>query len=110
MFALGILLSLIILGCLSACFSYFIDFCFNEGNIFDFYYKFIVDKFSESNPKLFKILGGCNVCFNFYLSTIIYIIYTLVLSFNWLFFLPYIFSSCFMSMLINFKIFNTDNK
>lgn len=51
--------------------SYFIDFCFNEGNIFDWYYSFLlyVELFL---PKLAKVLGLCNICMNFWVSTILF--------------------------------------
>lgn len=34
----------------------------DAGMIFDFYYKQI-ERYEVSKPKLYKVLGGCNLCF-----------------------------------------------
>lgn len=51
--------------------SYFIDFCFNDGNILDWYYSILL-KIEEKNPKISKLLGMCNVCLNFWISSILF--------------------------------------
>ncbi len=48
-------------------FTVFLDFCFNQDNIFDFYYSSLL-RFSEKHPKLAKPLGLCAVCMGFWLS------------------------------------------
>ena len=69
------MLNLIIFAFLNALFVSFIDFCFNEGNIFEKYYLFIL-KYKEKHPFIFKILGGCIFCF----GTWIYIFHHIFLS------------------------------
>jgi hypothetical protein len=58
----------------------FIDFCFNEGNIFDFWYEFIQNKLFDDYPKLFKVLGGCVFCFGFWVNLFLFIIFSFVLN------------------------------
>jgi hypothetical protein len=58
------LIILLIVSIYSAFLTKFIDFCFNEGNIFDWYYLYIYNNFKDDNPKLFKLLGGCLFCFS----------------------------------------------
>lgn len=100
-----ILFSLLGLG--NGLFIYFIDFCFNEGNIFDFYYNFIVDKVSIRYPGLAKVLGMCMACFGFWLSFLLYFAYiytmglNLLIPFIYVLFIPYIsFSMVIPVMLI----------
>jgi hypothetical protein len=67
-----ILLTTIIFAISCGLFVSFIDFCFNEGNILDFYYIFIQNKFYETNSKLFKVLGGCSKCFGFWINIFLF--------------------------------------
>lgn len=48
-----------------------IDFSFNEGNVLDWYYMLIL-KLEDKYPKLFKVLGGCLICFGFWFYNFIY--------------------------------------
>lgn len=95
------------LGGLSGGLSVFLDFCFNEGNIFDFYYQFIIDYIKPKSEKLFKLLGGCNICFNIYPSTIIFEIYNYYLNISYIYYLPYIITSILINMYLN-GFFNID--
>ena len=61
----------------SAAWSKFLDFCMEDGNILDWYYRFImrIGKVKTdaggnilSCNRLFKPLGGCLLCFNFWVS------------------------------------------
>jgi len=61
-------------------FNYFLDFCFNEGNIFDWYYEFIQEKFYDNHPKIFKVLGGCIYCFSFWVNLFFYIPFIIIFS------------------------------
>jgi len=78
---------------LGACSSIFLLFCWEYGNIFSGYYRFITAYFylglirkngklrrPPATPKykiwLFKILGGCVYCNNVYLTTGCYLIAT----------------------------------
>lgn len=58
----------------------FFDFCFNEGNIFDWYYKFIYEKFENKKPKLFKVLGGCIYCFGSWIYIMLFALLTTIYS------------------------------
>jgi hypothetical protein len=49
-------------------FTYFINFCFNEGNIFDFYYSAIYYNVKPFSEKLYKAIGGCFICFNIWIN------------------------------------------
>ena len=69
---LEILIIFSILGMCSAFISYFIDFCFGEGNIFEKYYLFLLTYVEPKSKWLFKILGGCNICLNFWISLFIF--------------------------------------
>jgi len=68
------LISVFLLSVFISFFVKFIDFCFNEGNIFDWYYKYILDSFETTKPKLFKVLGGCIFCFGTWIFIINYIL------------------------------------
>lgn len=68
---------LVLISILSSFLVKFIDFCFNEGNIFDKYYLHIYNKYEKNNPKLFKILGGCIYCFGTWVFIGMYILFNL---------------------------------
>lgn len=106
------LISVVILGVLNGGFSVFLDFCFNEGNIFDFYYQLLVDYVKPKSEKLFKMLGGCNICFNVYITTIIYEIYHVFLHLDYIYFIPYLMTSVLFNMYLNgyFNIEEKNNK
>jgi hypothetical protein len=77
MLNLFILTIVFAIGC--GLFVNFIDFCFNEGNIFDFWYEFIQDKLYDNYPKLFKVLGGCVFCFGFWVNLVLFVNFCFVL-------------------------------
>lgn len=79
------LLILFIVSIYSSFLVKFIDFCFNEGNIFDRYYLFIYNKFEKDNLKIFKVLGGCIYCFGTWIFIINYLLFNIYYS------LPFIF-------------------
>jgi hypothetical protein len=89
---------IIFLSISSAFFGYFIDFCFENGNIFDFYYIFIEEKFSENYPKIFKVLGGCIICFNFWLSFLLFHIFFFVFPLQYILIVPFLSISQFTIM------------
>lgn len=89
----------LILGTCSASISYFLNFCFKDGNIFGFWGNFLED-LSEKKPSLtyfLKPLGLCNICFNFWLSLFIFLailsVYPIAINLSLLLFIPYIASS-----------------
>lgn len=55
-----------------------LDFCFDEGNIFDWWFSFI-QRWETTRPKLFKVLGGCMVCFGFWVSLFLFAGYQFIL-------------------------------
>lgn len=63
----GHLILVTIFAWLNMRFTVFLDFCFNEGNIFDFYYSYL-QRLEDKHPKLAKPLGLCGVCMGFWLS------------------------------------------
>lgn len=78
----------------SSFFIKFFDFCFNEGNIFDWYFSYIYEKFNKIHPKLFKVLGGCIYCFGSWIYIMLFIL------FNHIYPIPYVF--IFLGLGINF--------
>jgi hypothetical protein len=94
--------------------SYFIDFCFNSGNIFDWYYSILL-KIEEKNPRLSKLLGMCNVCLNFWISSILFFtLFDKLINGNdylhLMIYIMYISSSTYNSLLLNNIITTEKNK
>lgn len=95
-----------LLGISAGLFSKFIDFCFNEGNVLDFYYLWIITYIEPLYPKLAKPLGVCNVCFNFWFSTFLFPLFltsfglSFKVSYFCLYFI-YISFSCITSLYLN---------
>lgn len=88
------ILHLFLFSFFSSFFIKFIDFCFNEGNIFDWYYLYIYEKFESKSPKLFKVLGGCIYCYGSWIYIAIFI------AFNYYYNIPFIF--IFLGLGINY--------
>jgi hypothetical protein len=115
------------LGMVCALFSYFLDYCFWEGSIFEKYLPWlaknvvklhnkkefeIISKLpKESQEKeflnvapdyfIFKPLGGCAVCMNIYIALISYALISYFTGLQWYFAIPYIFvSSAFLRKLV----------
>jgi len=106
MLVLDFCIVFLLLGVSSALFSKFIDFCFNEGNIFDFYYLWVITNIEPLYPKLAKIMGVCNICFNFWFSSFLFplLLLSFKLSFNphyFCLYFIYISFSCTMSLFLN---------
>jgi hypothetical protein len=91
----------IFISFISSCYIYFIDFCFNDGNIFDWYYKILL-QLETKYPKLVKPLGLCPICFGFWFNLIFFTLVNL-LFFKISFF--YIIFSIGINSFINMKIF-----
>lgn len=81
----------IILGITSGLFIKFIDFCFNDGNIFDFYYAFVLWVETKSK-KLAKVMGLCSYCYGFWVGTFLFILYQefFKTEIGFIYFIPYI--------------------
>lgn len=111
-----------ILGILPALLSYFLDFCFWRYNIFAFWLPFIsqlvIKKlkpvkykhfmlehdiikrqelfFDEcSHQPLYKLLGGCAICLNFWLCLATYPLFVVFVGVEWYFIPVYILASHF---------------
>ena len=68
----------VLFGFIAALLTFFLDFCFREGNIFAFWIRFL-NKYFYKNPKnpfrfLYKPLGGCSLCMNQWVSIKVFII------------------------------------
>jgi len=79
----------IFLSFISNIFTRFIDFCFNENNIFDFYYKFLLS-IKDKYFKLTKPLGLCPICMGFWFALFIFILFSIYYPLNYIWFIPYI--------------------
>lgn len=98
------LLFIIIVGITSGFINYFIDFCFNDGNIFDFYYKWVKSKIFPNHPKLAKVLGICPICFGFWVSITIFFIYKYFIpEIPYILIIPYMATSTFTTLKV-FKL------
>lgn len=100
--ASNILLNLIIyviLGITSGMLVKFIDFCFNEGNIFDFYYIFVLWVETKSK-KMAKLLGLCPHCYGFWVSSGLFFIYSHIFDTYLIYYIPYISISQFVIYLL----------
>jgi len=103
---LPILINILIVICLGVCsalFVYFLDFCFNDGNILDFYYNYIKISFKERTPKLFKVLGGCPVCFGFWVCLFYFTLYQFVFDLSPIYFIAYQ-ATCMFTLLKIYKL------
>lgn len=65
----------ITLGIVNNYFIRFIDWCFNEGNIFSNYYIFLLEKVKPVAPNLSKVMGLCIVCFGFWFNIVLFFFY-----------------------------------
>jgi len=99
----------LLLAVVSSLASFFLEFCFREGNIFDFWIKFLNRYFYENEKNLllkflYKPLGGCALCFNIWLSTTFFFVYFFAfgasISFLW-----WLLPSLFLSHLFLFYTF-----
>lgn len=101
----------------TACLSYFLDFCFEEGNIFESWLPFIArvmfarrgyyylpvytkrdEIIADAENKLFwfKPLGGCIVCSNIWQALIVWPFWMYVFGISFIWLLPYLVLSNFL--------------
>lgn len=114
-----------ILGSINALFSYFLDFCFWEGNVFGFWQPFLAKTLLKAfkpniylslegarknkNPEysnmcieqahkmfLYKILGGCPPCTNVWIGFITFPIINHFLQLGGFYSIPYLLMSSFV--------------
>lgn len=105
-----------LLGSVCALFTYFLDYCFWDGSIFENYLPWLAKKIVKAfDPKAFdlisklpldaqkneflnhapeffiyKPLGGCAVCMNVYIAAISYALMSFLSSLEWYYFPVYI--------------------
>ena len=79
-----------ILGMASFYLVVFIDFCMNSQNIFDWYYLIILERVQPKHPKWAKVLALCPVCFGFWVSSALFLVYYFKLGISWPLYFPYI--------------------
>lgn len=84
------LISTMLLGMCSYYLIIFIDFSMNDKNIFDWYYKWLLNKVEPTHPKLSKLLGMCVVCFGFWIASFLFILYHYYLKMDIIYYIPYI--------------------
>jgi hypothetical protein len=85
----------LLLGLVNTMLVFFIDFCFNEQNIFDWYYLFLLRHVQPKYPKLAKPLGLCPVCMGFWVGLGVFSLLALTLSLPVWVFLPFTAASSF---------------
>jgi hypothetical protein len=92
--------------------SFFLDFCFREGNIFAGWIRFLNKYFheNEKNPFrfLYKPLGACAFCLNIWLSLGFFMAYYLINGISFLWLLPVAFISHLMLFYLS-KHFDLDS-
>lgn len=84
------LIASMLLGYCSYYLVVFIDFTMNDKNIFDWYYKWLLNKVEPKFPKISKMIGMCAVCFGFWGATFIFTLYHYLLEIDMIYYIPYI--------------------
>src|SRR5690606_6699070 len=92
-----ILFTLIILATANAFLNYFLNFCMKDGNIFDFYRKWVENTFSNY-PKLGKAMGKCIICFGTWVSIFLFLFYSTILGIPLYLIIFYVPLSSFVTM------------
>jgi hypothetical protein len=103
------------LSIVSALATFFLEFCFREGNIFAGWIRFLNRYFyeNEKNPFrfLYKPLGGCALCMNIWLTTFFFFAFFFAfgssISFLW-YLLPVLFIS-HLILFFTFKHFDFES-
>lgn len=112
------ILTISLLGFFNGLFSYFLDYCFWEGSVFSGYLPFLAqnclsaEEWKEvqmltpeqrdneytlraQNKFFFKMLGGCVICFNVWISLAAFTILNSIFGFGWGYFLVFLLISHF---------------
>jgi hypothetical protein len=89
----------IVIGFCSAQITKILDFSFNEGNIFDWYYIFLLKYIEPISKKLAKPLGTCIKCFSVWVCFFIFLPFFIWYPLPWY----YIFISQGMSAYIIYR-------
>lgn len=91
------LLSVLSIGIVSSLGEFFLQFCYQPGNIFGWYRDFL-DKYFANNPKnpfgfLYQPLGACAYCQNTWLTLGVFVLGNIFFGVSWWLLLPSIFVS-----------------
>ena len=73
----------VVIGFCSAQLTKVLDFSFNEGNIFDWYYVFLLEYVEPISKKLAKPLGTCIKCFSVWVCFFVFGIFCLFTTIPW---------------------------
>ena len=88
----GIAAKSVIIGLVSALNSFFLQFCFQTGNIFGGYMawleKNLVDNTKHPLRSFFPILGGCAYCQNVYVTAFYFWMAYIMIGLSWWLLLP----------------------
>lgn len=111
-----------IFGVILALFSYFLDFCFWDKNIFGRWLPFVAKTILKRKDKLkydyvckstkeqqdqlfinsveteplYKVLGGCSICLNIWIGLFTFPFIAYFTGFSYLFMIPYLLSASFI--------------
>lgn len=106
-------LQVVLFGMLSALNSFFLEFCYQEGNIFGWWIKFI-DKHIRDNPRspfreLYKPLGGCIYCQNIWVAIAYFMVGHFYFEVSWWLMLPTMLFSHFILTLLDLTFWRNEN-
>ena len=73
----------IFIGFCSAQLTKLLDFSFNEGNVLDWYYMFLLERIEPISKKLAKPLGTCINCFSVWVCFLVFFIFSITNSIPW---------------------------
>jgi hypothetical protein len=90
----------LLIGFSSAQLSKILDFSFNEGNIFDWYYILLLKYVEPISKKLAKPLGTCIKCFSVWVCFFVFGLFFIYGSIPWY----YVFLSQGVSAFIIYKV------
>lgn len=86
-------------ACINSMLSLFLDYCIEEGNIFDFYSKWLDKELGSS--WFYKPLGGCVICANVWIAFVTFVVVFSIFNIHLGWFIPYaLISNTFLRLLI----------
>lgn len=90
-------ISVMVIGGVTSLMEFFLQFCFQPGNIFGWYRDWL-DKYFYDNPKnplgfMYKPLGACAYCQNTWIGIGVWSLGYIYLGFSWWILLPSLFVS-----------------
>jgi hypothetical protein len=73
----------LVIGFCSAQLTKVLDFSFNEGNILDWYYIFLLKYVEPISKKLAKPLGTCIKCFSVWVCFFVFVVFSIFTTIPW---------------------------